>query len=328
MPFVHLSEQERVCIFYQQMCGFSKAQMARRLGRHRCTIGRELRRFRRHASWPLYRRYFPDGAHALACQRRSRPRGFRWTRHRPLLGYVLRGLRREWSPQQIAGRIRKDFPDDPKMRVSHQSIYSYIKADRRAGGTLWKRLRHSGKLRRKAYGSAARRSRIPDRVGIGQRPQEARDRSRIGHWEADTMLGRKGRLASCVERKSRYVLIGRLPDGRACQFNAAAVRLFKKIPPAQRKTLTTDNGSEFVEHKKLSGRLGFKTYFADPYASWQRGTNENTNGLIRQYFPRGTDLSKLSYQRVARIAQKLNNRPRKCLGYKTPAEVIGPLLRL
>lgn len=328
MSFVHLSESERVCIFHQRQHGLSRAETARRLRRHRCTIGRELRRFRRHVAWPIYRQYFPDAAHALARQRRGRPRGFRWTKNRPLLAYVLRGLRQEWSPQQIAGRLAIDFRDRGHMRVSHQSIYSYINADRKAGGSLWKRLRQSSKSRRKAYGSGPRRCRIPDRVGIERRPPVVDSRRQGGHWEADTVLSRNGRLATCVERKSRYVLIARLPDGTACQFNAAAVRLFRKIPRGQRKTLTTDNGSEFIEHRKLSSRLGFKTFFADPYASWQRGSNENANGLIRQYIPKGADLSRVSHQRVARIAAKLNNRPRKCLGYKTPAEVIAPVLRL
>lgn len=328
MSYTHLTEQQRVCIFHLQMFGLCNAEIARRIKRHRATIARELKRFRRHPSWPCYRRYFPDGAHTLARERRARPRGFRWTRHRPLLAYVLRKLRQEWSPEQIAGRIIDDFPGDEQMRLSHQSIYDYVKANRKTGGSLWKRLRQSHKVRRKAYGSGPRRCRIPDRVGIEHRPAQVQSRKHSGHWEADTMISRNGRLATCVERKSRYVLIARLPDGTACQFNTAALRLFRKIPVRYRKTLTTDNGSEFIEHKKLSSRLGFKTFFANPYASWQRGTNENTNGLIRQYVPKDMDLSGLSYQRVARIAAKLNNRPRKCLGYRTPAEVLGPVLRL
>lgn len=328
MAYTHLTQQDRFCIFHQQMCDFTKAEMARRLGRHRATIGRELKRFRRHPSWPYYRQYYPEGAHQMAAERRARPRGFRWTKHRPLLAFVKKQLRQEWSPDQIAGTLPLLYPDDERMRVSHESIYRYIKADRLGGGSLWKRLRQNTKIRRKAYGSGARRCRIPDRVGIENRPPQVEARKQSGHWEADTMLGSKGRLGTAVERKSRYVIIARLPDGRACEFNAAAIRHFKKIPKAQRKTLTTDNGSEFIEHKTLSSRLGFKTFFADPFASWQRGSNENTNGLIRQYFPKGTDFSKVSYQRVAKIAMKLNNRPRKCLGYKTPAEVLGPVLRL
>lgn len=328
MSYTHLTEHERVCIFHQQHCHFSNAEMGRRLGRHRGTIGRELKRFRRHPSGPYYHQYFPDGADRLARERRARPRGFRWTNHRPLLAYVLKKLRKEWSPQQIAGRIKIEFPDDDQMRVSHPSVYKYIQADRTSGGSLWKRLRQSQKLRRKQYGSGARRCRIRDRVGIEHRPAHVESRNQIGHWEADTMLGVNGRLATSVERKSRYLLIARLPDGTACQFNAAAIRQFRKIPSHWRKTLTTDNGSEFIEHQELARRLGFKTFFANPYASWERGTNENSNGLIRQYVSKRTDVSQLSYQRVARIAAKLNNRPRKCLGYRTPAEVLGPVLRL
>jgi IS30 family transposase len=310
------------------MMDISDAELGRRIGRHRATIRRELKRFRRHPSWPYYRTYFPDGAHTLARETRSRPRGIRWIRHRPLLAYVKRRLREEWSPEQIAGRLKKDFPTDKKMRVSHQSIYNYIQADRKSGGSLWKRLRQSSRIRRKAYGSGPRRQRIPNRVGIDQRPKEVESRKILGHWEGDTMLGQgKARLATCVERKSRYVIIARMPDGTACQFNEATIKKLKKISPSQRKTLTTDNGSEFIEHQTLGHRLGFKTYFADPFSSWQRGTNENTNGLIRQYFPKGTAFSEISHQRVARVAMKLNNRPRKCLGYKTPAEVLGPVLR-
>jgi IS30 family transposase len=328
MPGSHLTEEERGCIFYQQMSGWSNARIARQLHRHRGTIGRELKRFRRHPSWPYYRQYFPDSAQALALQHRHKPRGPRWTRHRPLLAYVLRGLRRQWSPQQIAGRLPVDFPDDPKMRVSHQTLYTCIQADRQAGGVLWKHLRQSCKRRRKTYGSGPRRGRIPDRVGIEQRPKEADARRRVGHWEADTVVGRCGRLATCVERKSRYVLIARLPDGTACQFNAAVIRHFRKIPRRLRKTLTADNGSEFVEHGRLGKRLGFRTFFAHPYRSWERGTNENTNGLLRQYCPKRSDFAQLTPQRVARIEYALNNRPRKCLAYRTPAEVLGPALRL
>jgi transposase, IS30 family len=327
MSFTYLTSQDRICIFHQKQAEFTNAEVARRIGRHRSTIGREQTRFRRHPSWPCYRQYLPDAADDLAAERRARPRGARWVGHRPLLAYVLGKLRLEWSPQQIAGRLPGDFPDDKKMRVSHSSIYTHVAADRKAGGSLWKRLRQSQKTRRKAYGSGKRRCRIPERVGIEQRPAEVAERKQAGHWEADTMMASGGRLATCVERKSRYVLIGRLPDGRAAQFNAAAIRLFKRIPRSARKTLTTDNGSEFVEHQALSKRLGFKTYFANPYSSWERGTNENTNGLIRQYIQRETDLNGFSHQRVARIARKLNNRPRKCLSYRTPAEVLGPVLR-
>jgi transposase, IS30 family len=328
MPYTQLTQHERYCIYHQKAFGFSDAEVGRRLGRHRATVGRERERFKAHPSWPYCRQYFPDGAQQLAVARRGKPRGFYRTKHRPLLAYVLAGLRKEWSPEQIAGRMTSDFPDDPQMRVSHTSIYKYVKADRTLGGSLWQRLRQGRKIRRKTYGSGPRRPRIPDRVSIAERPAAAESRRTVGHWEADTVLGKRGRLATFVERKSRYVLIARLPDGRAASFDRGATRAFAKVPAHARKTVTADNGSEFVGHAALGRRLGFKIYFADPYASWQRGTNENTNGLIRQYFPKRHDFSATTHRRVARIAEKLNNRPRKCLAYRTPAEVLGPVLRL
>jgi IS30 family transposase len=317
-----------MCLFHQQAMEFSKAEMGRRLGRHRATVAREFKRFRKHPSWSYFHRYCPDSADTMAREHRAKPRGRRWDKNPRLKAYVRERLAMEWAPEQIAGRLVLDFPDDTSMRVSTASLYRMIEADRASGGTLWKQLRQSSKIRRKRYGSGARRNRIPDRVGIEQRPAEVESRETPGHWEADTVVCRNGRLATCVERHSRYVLIARLPDGTACEFNAAAIRCFRRIPRALRKTLTTDNGSEFIEHKKLGKCLGFKTYFANPYASWERGTNENTNGLIRQYVPKGADISGLTYQRVARIAAALNNRPRKCLGYRTPAEVLRPVLRL
>lgn len=328
MPYCHLSEHERVCIFYQRGIQFTPAQSGRMLGRHRGTIGRELKRFRAAPIWGYFKFYLPDHAHRLAGETRARPRGPRWIKHRPLLAYVKQKLLMKWSPEQIAGRLLLDHPDDPQMRVSHTSIYRWIKIDRQGGGDQWKQLRQSRKRRRRAYGSGPRRSRIPERVGIEQRPARADQRREIGHWESDTVQARHGRLATHVDRKSRYLLIGRMTDGTAGQFNAASLRRFSTLPARCRKTLTADNGSEFTGHQQLSRRLGFKTFFADPYSSWQRGTNENTNGLIRQYVPKGCDLSTVSHQRVAWIERALNNRPRKCLGYRTPDEVMRPLLRL
>lgn len=327
MSYTHLTECERVSIFHCQGM-VQQAELGRRLKRHPATIRRELRRFRKDPIWPYYHCYLPDQAHRFAREKRAGKRGSRWTEHGPLLSYVQGGLQQKWSPEQIAGRLPREFPDDARMRVSHSSIYRWIRSDRQAGGEFWKCLRQSSKKHRKAYGSGARRNRIPDRVSIDQRPVQANLRTQIGHWESDSVLGRHGRLATHVDRKSRYTLIARLPDGTARQFNAGSIRCFKRMPAKYRKTLTADNGSEFVEHRVLGSQLGFKTYFADPYSSWQRGTNENTNGLIRQYLPKGSDFSRLTHQRVAIIEKALNNRPRKCLGYRTPAEVLGPALRL
>jgi IS30 family transposase len=327
MSYTHLTERERFSIYHCQGM-VHQAELARRLNRHPASIRRELKRFRKNPDWPYYHYYLPDSAHRFARERRRRKLGLRWVRHRPLLECVKDKLRMQWSPEQICGWLVLHYPQDLKMRVSHASIYRWIKADRQAGGKLWKCLRQSSKKWRRPYGSGARRSHIPGRVSIDLRPAKARRRLEIGHWEADTVLGRHGRLATHVDRKSRYVLIARMPDGRALEFNAARIRCFRRMPPKFRKTLTADNRSEFMEHQALGSRLGFKTYFADPYSSWQRGTNENTNGLIRQYLPKGSDFSGITHQRVALIAKALNNRPRKCLGYRTPAEVLASALRL
>ena len=180
MSYTQLTQHDRYCIYHQKMCGFSDAEVGRRLRRHRASVGRELDRLEAHPSWPY------------------------WVKHRPLLAYVLRGLRDEWSPEQIAGRLKNDFPDDPTMRVSHASIYRHVRADRLAGGSLWTRLRQATKLRRKAYGSGPRRPRIPDRVPIAERPASVETRRTPGHWEADTMAGvRRGRLASFLVCKCR-----------------------------------------------------------------------------------------------------------------------------
>jgi IS30 family transposase len=327
MSYTHLTERERVSIFHCQGIVYH-AELARRLNRHRATIRRELRRFRGSPIFPYHHCYLPDHADRFARQKRRRKRGFRWMNRGPLVEYVQQKLREQWSPEQIAGRLALEHPRDPRMRVSHTSIYRWLRADRAGGGPWWEQLRQSRKKWRRPYGSGPRRSRIPARVSIRERPKEAEGRAPLGHWESDTVLGRGGRLATHVDRRSRYVLIGRMPDGTAVQFNAASIRCFRKMPAEYRKTLTADNGSEFVEHQVLGRRLGFRTYFADPYSSWQRGTNENTNGLIRQYLPKGSDFSRLTHRRVARIERELNNRPRKCLGYRTPAEVLGLPLRL
>jgi IS30 family transposase len=327
MSYTHLTERERISIFHCQDV-ISRAELGRRLDRHPATLARELKRFRKAPIWSYQRDYLPDHAHRFAQTRRCQKRGLRWIKHAPLLRYVKEKLDAKWSPEQIAGRLLMDYAQDPRMQVSHTSIYRWLRADRQAGGEQWKHLRQSQKKRRKRYGSGPRRSRIPDRVSIEQRPAAANRRTQVGHWESDTVLGKNGRVATHVDRRSRYVLIGRMPNGRAIEFNTASIRCFRRMPAKFRRTLTADNGSEFVEHKALGSRLGFKTFFANPYSSWERGTNENTNGLIREYLPKRSDFSGLSYQRVARIEKALNNRPRKCLGYRTPSEVLRSSLRL
>ena len=246
--------------------------------------------------------------------------------HAPLARYVKEKLAEEWSPQQISQKLKLDYPGERAMQISHPCIYDWVDADRRYGGIYYKHLRQSNRKRRRRYGSSWKTGQIKDRVGIEHRPVQVDQKQRVGDWESDTIVGthvRGPRLATHVERKTRYVKIVRLPDGRAASFNRGTRRALARISAAARLTMTTDNGKEFARFKELEKSLGLRVYFAHPYTSWERGLNENTNGLIRQYFPKKTDFRKISHHAVAEVERKLNNRPRKCLGYRTPAEVLA-----
>ena len=246
-------------------------------------------------------------------------------------GTISRELRRNrhehlevYDSYSVAGIISRRR--EAKMRISHQCIYEWVRHDRDSGGLCYKDLRQSSRKRRKRYGSSLKTGQIKDRVGIEHRPPEVDLKQRIGDWEGDTIVGthlRGPKLATLVERKTRYVKIALIKDARAKSFNHGTRRVMARIAPAARLTLTTDNGKEFALFKELETSLGLKVYFAHPYTSWERGLNENTNGLIRQYFPKKTDFSKVSHQAVAEVERKLNNRPRKCLGYRTPEEVLA-----
>jgi IS30 family transposase len=322
MSYTHLTEQERYCIGHQNMAGWTLSQISRSIGRCKGTISRELRLNQQE----YLEEYDSYSAGGIASRRRSESRGPVKMNHAPLAEYVKKGLGQQWSPEQISEKLKLDYPQDPKMRISHQCIYEWIRRDRDSGGIYYKDLRQSNRKRRKRYGSSLKTGQIKDRVGIEQRPPEVDLKQRVGDWESDTIVGthRRGpKLATHVERKTRYVKIALIKDGRAKSFNHGTRRVMARISEAARLTMTTDNGKEFALFKELETSLGMKVYFAHPYTSWERGLNENTNGLIRQYFPKGTDFSKVSHQAVAEVERKLNNRPRKCLGYRTPEEVLA-----
>jgi IS30 family transposase len=206
-------------------------------------------------------------------------------------------------------------------RVSHAWIYQYIYADQRAGGDLHKHLRCQ-KKKRKRYGSPERRGQISQRVSIEQRPAIVETRKRLGDWEADTVLGKKSAyaLVTLVERKSRFTLLKKIPRRTAAATKEAIVQLLQPYP-RQTLTITCDNGKEFADHQAIAAELNTEVYFAHPYASWERGTNENTNGLLRQYFPKGSDFSQLTAEQVQFVQNRLNTRPRKCLAIRTPEMV-------
>lgn len=321
MSYNHIIEKERYVISHLRLAGFSCREIGRRLGRHHTSISRELKRNR--PGYAVYAVYWYSGTQPVADRRRHMARCFRRQSHHPLVEYVERKLRLDWPPEAIAARLKIDHPDDERMRISHETIYRWIYLDASQDGDLHNHLRrrHRRRRRQKRYGSGRRF--IPGRVSIDQRPAIVETRERMGDWEGDTLEGAKGKgaLATHVERKSRYLIAAKLANKKAATMNAQSIMSFQKLPRLMRQTLTLDNGKEFSQFKELEAETGLKIYFADPYAAWQRGTNENTNGLLRFYFPKGTDFQNISEEELDIIIKKVNHRPRKCLNYQTPHEV-------
>ena len=314
----HLTLEEREVVAQMRSSGSSQTEIARRLDRAGSTICRELQRNRsRNGYWAVAAQKKADR------RRRQRPR-VRKLQRPEVRRYVQERLRQCWSPDQIALRSRDDFPRDRRGQVSPQTIYAWIAAQE-AAGKHWRRyLRSSGWKRpeRRKCG------RIPACASIEGRPAVVDRRGRYGDWEGDTVVGarRRGGAVTLVDRKSGYLLLGRVGNLQAATVRQAMAELYRTTPPALRKTLTLDNGKEFAEHQQLETEACLKIYFAKPYCAWQRGSNENTNGLIRQFFPKGTDLARIPQPRFIKVQNLLNNRPRKRLGYRTPLEVLSPRL--
>ena len=306
-----LSSHEREVISQGLHAGESDQEIAEQLGRHRTTIWRERNRNSGEHG------YFGWQAHALAQQRRRRRPLVRKMQRPKVLNFVRKKLKALWAPEQIAGHLRRVCRGDRKRCVSHQTIYIWIRHDPERW-TCWEKCLRGGGPHKKYRGPG-----ISNAVMLAHRPAIVNRRGRYGDWEGDTVLGKRqqGCLVTHVDRKSGYLLAAVLPDRCADTVNKASAKLFGKLPARRRKTLTLDRGSEFSGHKELAQRTGLKVYFADPYAPWQRGTNENTNRLLRQYFPKGTDFRKVTQRQVQKAVHALNHRPRKRLNYKTPHEV-------
>lgn len=312
MKYRQLTPEERYLISHLRRQGFSKAQIAIQTGRHRSTIGREFgRNENRHGC------YRPSKAQEKTNGRRKRSRRnsqFSTEDWQLVSTYI----RKQWSPEQVSGRLNKEG----KLSISHETIYRYIWTDKAHGGTLWEHLRGGRKNCRKRYGGYDSRGRLAGKRAICERPAEVENRSTIGHWEGDTVMGSSGDkhcILTLVERKTGYVLIGKLTNRTKAQTKKRAVFLINKHNDTF-KTITCDHGTEFHSYKAIEKRTGTLFYFATPYHSWERGTNENTNGLIRQYLPKGKSMKNLTQWDCKRIATILNSRPRKRLGYKTPEE--------
>ena len=321
MSHHHLKLEERYVIYHLVLYGLSYREIGRRLGRHHTTIMREVDR-----NGPSHDGvYYHETAHRHARTRFAKARHRRRFEHRPLRDRVFAGLHRDWSPEQIAGRLKWDHPKNKRMRIAPETIYQWIYTEACSGGELYHHLRrrHKKRRRQRRYGSG--RGLIPGRVSIRERPAAVESRRRFGDWEGDLVEGRKstGAIATLVERKSRYLLAKGLASKHARPTAAAITGLLAALPSKGRRTLTLDNGKEFARFKMIEEGTGAKVYFADPYAAWQRGSNENTNGLIRQYLPKGIDMRNTSEQKLAIIVHNINHRPRKCLGYKTPFEVLS-----
>jgi len=314
-PQLTPEERERLSLLLAQ--GQRPARIAHSLGRHRSTISRELRRNR------LGDRYSVLTAQRQA-EARRRQRPLTRKMERPEVSEdVRRGLTQYWSPQQIAGRLRRDFPGEPRRRVSHQTIYAWIARD--GYRAHWQRfLRHGGRQRP----APEKRGRIVAPVRVADRPAAANARARLGDWEGDTVVsrGRHGGVVTLVDRCSRYTLIEKVGDLKAKTTTAALRSALGELPQELRRTVTLDRGKEFADHATFAASLDLDVYFADPYAAWQRGTVENTNGLLRQFFPKGTDFRRVRRPRLQQAQALLNDRPRKCLDYRTPAEVLSARL--
>lgn len=307
--------------------GHTAAQSALRMGRHRDTIRREISRGLTGSGYRAW------AGQRVAEANRKRPKTAKLAANAVLLGEVVARLERHDSPEQIAGRLRLDFPDDPEMWVSHETIYQALYVQPRGElARLVKQALRTGRVQRKAQGrNSIDRSRFKEEmIGIADRPAEADDRAIPGHWEGDLILGSTAAasaIGTLVERTTGFVVLLHLPGDRTAATLADAMTVkVHDIPEILRRSLTWDQGSEMALHTKITEATGLPIYFCDPHSPWQRGTNENTNGLLRQYFPKGTDLSFYGPGWLDQVAAELNSRPRKRHGWRTPAEELHRLL--
>ena len=323
MPGKRLTLEEREFIQDGRKAGLSFREIGRELGRPRTTISREVCR-NRQAGNGAYR--WVVAQHRTRVRAR-RPKPFKLSRHRWLARRVEGLLARKWSPEQIAVKLRGDHPDDPRWWVSAEAIYHSIYVQGRGG--LRAELNEHLKLKRAARKTGLGPGRLSDQVHFSKRPAEARDRAVPGHWEGDLLLGAdcRSQVGMLTERTTRFTLLFALPNGRSAPVvRDALTRIVSTIPTQLRRSLTWDNGKEMAEHVAFSAATDLQVYFCDPGHPWQRGTAENTIGLVRAYLPKGEDLSRYRQRDVANFAEMLNERPRKTLGWRSPAQAYAELL--
>jgi transposase, IS30 family len=317
----HLSLDDRIEIRIGLEQGLSLRAIARRLGRNPSTVCREV-----NANGGRHN-YTPTSAHRRAHERVRRPKITKLAANPELCARVVADLKQLWSPEQIANRLRDEFGDDHSMRISHETIYKtlYVQGRGELRRELARCLR-TGRARRVSRARLEKRGRNPGMVMISERPPEVDDRAVPGHWEGDLLMGKNGKSAigTLVERSTRFVMLFPLTQGKGAeQVRGAMTEVIQTLPAALRHTLTWDQGREMSEHVRFRIDTGIDVYFCDPHSPWQRGSNENTNGLLRQYFPKGMDLSHVTEEQLRAAADSLNGRPRKTLGWKKPAEKLG-----
>ncbi len=312
MVYRQITSEERYMLSALKRQGLNQAEIARALGRHRSSISREL--FRNRSAWDGGYRPFVASHRARARRSRSR-RNRRFTREDFQRVETL--LRKRWSPEQIAGRLRREGV----RSMSHETIYVHVWNDKASGGGLYQHLRCASKKRRKRHNSYDSRGRLAGKRHISERPAWVEKRRSIGHWEIDTVVGggSKDCVATLVERKTGYALIGKLSDRSKTGMSKRLKMLIRRAPD-RFKTVTSDNGTEFHDYASVEAATGVRFYFATPYHSWERGSNENFNGLLRQYLPKRVSQAGIAQRDCDAIAKELNTRPRKRLGYRTPEE--------
>jgi len=318
MAYKHLNIHERNLMAKLYLQGKGYREIGRLLHRHHTTISREFERYRSRYT----NAYNPEISNNIALYWRLTPRHAKRRMYEPLYDHIINHLEQGHSPDMISGRLKITYPNDVKMRVSHETIYRWIYDDRLQRGELYKHLlrRHKRRIRRGLWSKKG--GILKGRVSIHDRPESVNERKQIGDWEGDLMEGKRstGYFLTYAERVSRFIIAAKLPTKEAIAVSKLTTNKLKKIKD-QINSITYDNGKEFYGFKRIEKSLNTSVYFADPYSSWQRGTNEHANGMLRRFFPKGTDFNDVTDRQLKVAVDKINNRPRKILNYRTPAEV-------
>jgi len=316
MKYHQLTQEERYQIYALKKAGLSNIGIAKELKRDKSTIGRELKRNKGQKGYrPKQAEFFAKKREQ--CKRKS------IRLEDEVIAYIKEKIELKWSPEQISGRMKLENISS----VSHETIYKYLLQDKKEGGQLYLNLRHKNKRYKKRYGSSDKRGQIPNKRSIEDRPSIVEDKTRIGDVEIDLVIGKhhKQAIVTVVDRKSKFTLIQKISSKKSIEVKEALISMMRPFKD-KIHTITADNGKEFAKHEDIAKALDSDFFFCHPYSSWERGLNENTNGLIRQFFPKGSEFTHITQAQIVEVQNNLNYRPRKTLGYKTPAEVFYDII--